>query len=329
MINKLAMTIKNFVALLFLFLLISGKPVDQYPQAEITNGLIRARLYLPDSQNGFYRGARFDWAGVIPELVYKGHTFFGKWYSQEHDPAFHDHIAGPVEEFTVVGYDEAKVGETFLKIGVGMLVKPEEANYFFVTPYKNINSGTWKVKKKKDQVEFSQTLNDNKYSYEYKKTVQLVKDNPELELLHSLKNTGKLPIETNVYNHNFFVLDNQPIGPDYEVTFPFPLTSETPDNSPLGKLQSNKIQYDKILVNNSDHLFYRSITGFGKSASDYDIKIENHKSGAGVRITGDQPLSKIVFWSAPKTICPEPYIRLTIQPGETVEWKITYQFYSL
>jgi hypothetical protein len=97
----------------------------------------------------------------------------------------------------------------------------------------------------------------------------------------------------------------------------------------LGKLQGNKIQYDKILVNNSDHLFYRSITGFSKSASDYDIKIENHKTGAGVRITGDQPLSKIVFWSAPKTICPEPYIRLTIQPGETVEWKITYQFYSI
>lgn len=321
------MTIKNFLAVFFLFLLISGKPVDHYPQAEITNGLIRARLYLPDSKTGYYRGARFDWAGVIPDLEYKGHTYFGKWHNKEHDPTFHEHTAGPVEEFVPVGYNEAKVGETFLKIGVGMLEKPKEEKYFFATTYKNTNSGTWKVKKKKDQVLFMQTLNDNKYSYEYHKTVQLVAGKPEMVLTHTLKNTGKQTLETSVYNHNFFMLDNQPIGPDYDVTFPFTLTSETPDNSPLGKLQGNRIRFDKVLANNSDHLFYRSITGFSDSAKDYDIKIENHKTGAGVRITSDQPISKIVFWSAPKTVCPEPYIRLTIPPGETASWKINYQFY--
>jgi hypothetical protein len=321
------MTIKNFLAVLFLFLLISGKPVDQFPQAEITNGLIRARLYLPDSKTGYYRGARFDWAGVIPDLEYQGHTYFGKWHNKEHDPTFHEHTAGPVEEFVPVGYNEAKVGETFLKIGVGMLEKPQEEKYFFATTYKNTNSGTWRVKKKKDQVLFMQTLNDSKYSYEYHKTVQLVAGKPEMVLTHTLKNTGKQTLETSVYNHNFFMLDNQPIGPDYDVTFPFTLSSETPDNNPLGKLQGNRIQFDKLLANNNDHLFYRSITGFSNSANDYDIRIENHKTGAGVRITSDQPIAKIVFWSAPKTVCPEPYIKLSIPPGETVSWKINYQFY--
>jgi len=321
------MTIKNFLAVLFLFLLISGKPVDQFPQAEITNGLIRARLYLPDSKTGYYRGARFDWAGVIPDLEYQGHTYFGKWHNKEHDPTFHEHTAGPVEEFVPVGYNEAKVGETFLKIGVGMLEKPQEEKYFFATTYKNTNSGTWRVKKKKDQVLFMQTLNDSKYSYEYHKTVQLVAGKPEMVLTHTLKNTGKQTLETSVYNHNFFMLDNQPIGPDYDVTFPFTLSSETPDNNPLGKLQGNRIQFDKLLANNNDHLFYRSITGFSNSANDYDIRIENHKTGAGVRITSDQPIAKIVFWSAPKTVCPEPYIKLSVRPGETVSWKINYQFY--
>lgn len=319
---------KNFVAVLLLFLLVGGKPVDQYPQAQISNGLIKARLYLPDSKTGFYRGARFDWAGVIPELEYQGHTYFGTWHYKEHDPTFHEHIAGPVEEFTPLGYDEAKIGDTFLKIGVGMLVKPEEEKYFFGTTYKNTNSGTWKVMKKKDEVTFFQTLTDTKYAYEYTKTVKLTKDKPEMILSHSLKNTGKQTIETNVYNHNFFVMDNQPIGPDFTVTFPFTIISETTPASPLGKLQGNQILFDKELINN-DHLFYRSITGFSNSARDYDIKIENSKTGAAVRITSDQPLSKIVFWSAPKTVCPEPYIRLSIKPGETVQWKIMYQFYTL
>ena len=146
------MTIKNFISVLFLFLLIGSKPVDQYPQAEISNGLIRVRLYLPDNETGFYRGARFDWAGVIPDLEYQGHTYFGKWHNKEHDPNFHVHTAGPVDEFVPVGYNEAKVGETFLKIGVGMLEKPQEEKYFFATTYKNTNSGTWKVKKKRGGV---------------------------------------------------------------------------------------------------------------------------------------------------------------------------------
>ncbi|MEO6289469.1 MAG: hypothetical protein ABIO76_06090, partial [Ginsengibacter sp.] len=50
------------------------------PEAEITNGLIRARLYLPDPENGYYRGSRFDWSGVIASLEYKEHNFFGKWF---------------------------------------------------------------------------------------------------------------------------------------------------------------------------------------------------------------------------------------------------------
>ncbi len=321
------MSLKNLIAVFILVLLISGKPAGQYPQAEITNGIIRARLYLPDSKAGFYRGTRFDWAGVIPELDYQGHTYFGKWYSQDHDPAFHDHIAGPVEEFTPIGYDSAKTGETFLKIGVGILVKPEEEKYFFASKYKNVNSGTWKINRKSDQVEFTQKLVDKDYSYEYKKTVQLIKGKPELVLSHSLKNTGKQVLETNVYDHNFFVLDQQPISNDVEVSFPFALASETPAVQPVGKFQDNKITFDRELINN-EHLFYRSLTGFSESAKDYDIKIENHKTGAAVRITGDRPLSKIVFWSAPRTVCPEPYIHLMIQPGETVTWKINYQFYT-
>lgn len=37
------------------------------------------------------------------------------------------------------------------------------------------------------------------------------------------------------------------------------------------------------------------------------IRIENHKTGAGVRITCDRPLSKFVFWVSSITLCPAPY----------------------
>src|SRR5207253_3780731 len=84
-----------------------AKPIDQFPQAVITNGLIHARLYLPDTTQGYYRGSRFDWSGVIPELEYSGHSYFGQWF-EKYSPTLHDAIMGPVEDFYPAGYDEAK-----------------------------------------------------------------------------------------------------------------------------------------------------------------------------------------------------------------------------
>lgn len=314
-----------FIIILASVFVMGGKPPDQFPQAKITNGIISARLYLPDINKGYYRGSRFDWSGVMPELEYKGHTYFGKWFDK-YSPTLHDAIMGPVEDFFPVGYNEAKAGESFLKIGIGMVVKPEEPAYFFVTPYKLVNPGAWQTKKKTDNIEFTHKLKDKKYAYEYKKKVELIKGKPEMVLSHSLKNTGKETIETNVYNHNFFVMDNQPIGKDFVVAFPFTLSGEAQSTEDLGKIENNQIIFSKELVKN-EHLYYSSLQGFSNSSKDYDIKIENHKTGAAVRITSDQPLSKMVFWSAPKTLCPEPYIHIKINPGETFTWKINYQFY--
>ena len=70
------------------------------------------------------------------------------------------------------------------------------------------------------------------------------------------------------------------------------------------------------------------IQGLSGSVNDYDFRIENLKTGAGVRITGDKPVSKIIYWSAVKTQCPEPYIDIDIQPGESFSWNIVYDFYT-
>ncbi len=302
-----------------------AKPIDLFPQAEISNGLIHARFYLPDIKDGYYRASRFDWSGVMPELEYQGHTYFGKWFDK-YSPTIHDAIMGPVQDFLPVGYDEAKVGDNFLKVGIGIVTKPEESKYSIVTPYELVNPGIWKVKRKPDQVEFIQKLNDKEYAYEYKKTVQLIKGKPEMVLSHTLKNTGKRTIETTVYNHNFFVMDKQPTGPDFVVKFPFNLIGEAQGTGHFGKIQDNLIIFLKDLSEN-EHLFYQSLTGFSSSVKDYDIRIENHKTGAAVRITSDQPLSKLVFWSAQVTLCPEPYINIKVNPGEEFSWKIFYEFY--
>ena len=34
-----------------------------YPEAQISNGVLQVKLLLPDAQKGYYRGTRFDWSG--------------------------------------------------------------------------------------------------------------------------------------------------------------------------------------------------------------------------------------------------------------------------
>src|SRR4051795_7855528 len=80
-----------------------------YPQAEISNSVVRAKLNLPDAENGYYRATRFDWSGQIASLEWQGHSYFGQWFDR-YDPKLHDAILGPVEEFLTkgigLGYNE-------------------------------------------------------------------------------------------------------------------------------------------------------------------------------------------------------------------------------
>jgi hypothetical protein len=301
-------------------------------QAEISNGLVHASLYLPDAEHGYYRGARFDWSGVISRLDYSGHNYFGVWFPT-YEATLHDAITGPVEEFRseegALGYNEAKPGDMFVKIGVGVLRKPDDRPYQFSRDYKILNTGVWVVRPHGDKIEFVQELKGvNGFSYVYKKTVRLVKGKPQLVLEHSLKNTGKRAIDTQVYNHDFYVIDGQPTGPAFTIRFPFkPRAVE--DLKGSAEIVGNDFHYSRELKQGNEDSVASYIEGFGSEASDNDIRVENSKAAAGVRETGDHPIAKLYLWSVRTTVCPEAYISLKIAPKKTARWRITYDFYTL
>ena len=296
------------------------------PRAEISNGVVRARLLLPDAASGYYRGTRFDWSGVISSLSFAGHEYFGQWFDR-YDPQTHDAIMGPVEEFRThdagLGYDEAKPGGTFVRIGVGVVRKPEEEAYRPFHTYEIVDHGRWRVRKAADRVEFVHELRG---TYVYRKVVRLEKGKPRLVLEHSLRNTGARVLETAVYDHNFFVIDGTPTGPELSVQFPF-APRATRDLKDMAEVRAQQLLYRRDLQKGES--VFTELEGFGPDARDYDIRIENRKSGAGVHISGDKPLAKVVFWSIRTTLCPEPYIQMRIPPGKEERWRIAYDFYTL
>lgn len=308
-------------------LVISHVPTraQEVPKAKISNGTISAEIYLPDAVNGYYRGARFDWSGVVSQLNYKGHSYFGQWF-QKYDPFLHDAITGPVEAFDPLGYDQAKVGQTFVKVGIGVLERLDTAPYHFSKPYKIVDHGIWSINHSADKVEFVHDLVSEGYSYSYKKVVRL--SGNKMIIDHTLTNKGGQVIDTQVFDHNFFVIDNDTVGPGFHIRFPFEVEGDAGGLGDFAEVSGGEIRYTGVLGKN-DHARLRSIGGYGGSASDYDIAIENRNTGAGVRITCDRPLSRLIFWSAMKTVCPEPYISVKVAASESFSWTITYDYYTL
>jgi hypothetical protein len=307
-------------------------PAADPPQAEISNGSVKAKLYLPDAADGYYRATRFDWSGVIASLEFQGHSYFDVWF-RRYDPKINDAITGPVEEYrthgvSALGYEEAKPDQNFIRIGVGLVKKPDDTPYQQFKTYDIVDNGKWTVKTAPDSVEFTQELSDpiSGYGYIYRKTVRLATAMPRMIIEHRLTNSGKKTIETNVYNHGFFVIDHQPSGPDFSVKFPFEVKA-TSDLHGLAEVNGKELRYLKELPPGPQ--VHSELTGFGNTARDYDFRIENRKTGAGVHVTGDHPLSKIDFWSPRATVCPEAYIEMAIEPGKESRWNITYDFYVL
>jgi hypothetical protein len=303
---------------------------EDYPNAQISNGLIVAKLMLPDSQTGSYRGTRFDWSGIISSLQFGEHEYFWRWYDH-HDPKIHDAITGPVEEFRTddkgLGYDEAKAGGTFVRIGVGTVRKPNETAYRPFETYEIVDPGKWTLRKHKDRIEFTHRLKSpDGYAYVYRKTVRLVKGKPELTIEHSLKNTGHKVIETTQYNHNFFVIDHEVVGPEVAAKFVFtPVPQRGFSNR--AEVRGQQIIFPHELEGKNG--VFSELGGASKDVKDYDFRVENLKSRAGVHITCDQPLEKVNFWAIRTVAAVEPYILLRIEPGKVSHWTVRYDFYAL
>jgi hypothetical protein len=305
-------------------------PLDaDAPQASISNGLIHAVIYLPNAKNGYYRSSRFDWAGVIPCLTYKGHNYFGVWFPH-HNPLVADSITGPVEEFrsndNALNYDQAKAGELFVKPGIGVLRKVSDTPYKYMFPYPIVDTGKWTIHARRSEISFTQRLKSPiGYAYVYEKVLRLDKHEPVLVIGHSLKNTGTKTMDLDVYEHDFFMLDGAPTGPGMVIHFPFePKAARSLE--PGAKIEGKDIVYQEELRPRQSVTSF--LSGYSNSPSDYDFTLENRNTGVGVEQSGDAPMSNFNLWSIRTTIAPEAYVHLNIPPGKTAHWNIRYRFFA-
>ncbi len=309
---------------------------EDFTHVAISNGLVTAQVY-PPGKHELYQGTRFDHAGVVFHVTYKGQEYSNYWYDHfvvdPHDQKKYGagtqsaccSTSGPVEEFAAVGFDDAPANGRFLKIGVGILQKTiDKYDQFPTLPILNAGKRTFKATK--TGARWTQDLKDAEsgYGYHYVKTVALVPGKPQMTISHVLTNTGTKPIVTTVFCHNFLTLD--PGSEHMVITAPFDWHATQALQPELVKLDGTTIRYLAPIP--AGVTTQSKMTGFGDKVGDYDFTITDTKSGFGERIRADQPVADINMWSINTTYSLEPYVAISLKPGETKRWTYTYDFFG-
>lgn len=290
----------------------------------ISNDTLKITLHAPDGEKGYYRGTRFDWAGVFRSIEYKGCNYTDEWF-ESYSPVMHDAVCGPAEEFSPIGLQDARVGDPFLKIGVGMLEKME-GPYDRFKLHNIIDPGRRTLEIKDDSVVFGHILDsDSGYAYEYFKEITLVgKD--AFSITHSLRNTGRKPFKGDVYNHNFFTLGLLVTGESRQLDFPFkPEGDWRAEYSEVGFTGSG-IRFTRTLQK-GESVFTGNLheSGKGLAGSPNAFRLYEEQTGRGVCAACAEPMTKAVFWSNHRIACIEPYIDFCIDPGQTFSFSMEYQ----
>ena len=287
---------------------------------ELKKGSTRLSIADPTAPEPYYRGTRFDRSGVILSLESSGHSFVGQWFLK-YDPYMHDAVSGPSEEFTQIGYEDAKTGDTFLKIGVGVL-RRDDAAYDRFHLYEIADAGEMTVEHDESSATFRHLL---KGIYDYSKKVEIPADG-RLRITHGLQNLTDRDLECYVYCHNFFVLDGAFTGVGTRLEFPF---------RPAGDWRA---EYDCVGLAGKGIAFSRNLRE-GESVFMGNLHPETNEFDKGMAFslsntekclkvigTCDRAADYSVFWANHEVACIEPYIPLRIPAGSIARWTLEYDF---
>jgi hypothetical protein len=221
------------------------------------NGDLSAVIFLPKGlkpdEPTYYMASRFDHSSMIGNIrrtsrnVHMGkkttHLLYGtEQWRVPHDPYWPESGVGLAAEFGVgddgafcsyrcgwyqvnevtngvLGYDEAKIGESFLKIGVGELIKgscplcDSSEDYKFNSPYEFKKRPDWHLETTEDIASFMALSHEavlNQHGYKLRKEITLQDD--VILVKTTLTNIGRIPFATAWYSHHFYTCDNHPIN---------------------------------------------------------------------------------------------------------------------
>ena len=274
------------------------------------NGSFQMQVTMPMTRCISEYGPRFDISAAITSVKLDGNEFLIN--------------EGLIDEFNIAwipppGYSEAKPGETFLKIGVGEVIREEEKNYEFWRKYKLRQPASTSFVRQEGGLAFTQSiLLESGWGYEYRKSYAIHPESRTITVAYSLQNIGQHTIEASQYTHNWFALggfskETPPcVIPDFGFTEPPPAWLSLAN----GRL---------TLARKPAPGDYFTATRLA-DASKNRMQVVNLEKNQSVTVSGDFEVSRFSLSVNRSALCPEIFIHITLSPGQIKTWSRTYEF---
>lgn len=255
-------------------------------------------------------GHRFDTTARIDSVQAEGMEFLGE--------------EGLVDEFNQrwvppPGYNDAPPLENdFLKLGVGLLQRTRITPYRFWEPYPALTlAPTRLISHDQAHARFEQTLpRQGPWGFRYRKTYTVNPARRQITILYELENLSLHPIEVDQYNHNWLAL--HPASAAHPWTINSSLTPSLPailaSQPPSPSLSFSHVPAEPRYFMKAQN---------SPSPESHTVVSDGRKT---VRMLCHFPASRFAIFTQGHLLAPEVFAHVRILPGETAQWKRTYQF---
>jgi hypothetical protein len=255
-------------------------------------------------------GPRFDRTAIVRSVQLDGVELLGPWGLSDEFGLFGD---------GVLGYETAGTGETFLKIGVGRLLRDTVESYQFAHPYPVDELFPVEVTTEATSLTVSQrSAGDGPWQYLYRKSYALA-GAYGLTIHYELTNAGSTAWLFEHYNHHWFRLDGVAVGPGYEVATGFKL----PPAETAFRHAPRSLHMQSPLAPGGAAYYAGDLVDVPAGANTFTVQVDG---APVVRYQAEFTPHRFALYAAEDGFCPEVFMRAALEPGETVSWSATYRF---
>jgi hypothetical protein len=219
----------------------------------------------------------------------------------------------------VLGYEEAKVGEPYLKIGVGLLQRSRAGAYEFSQDDPLIQAIPVKITGMPEEnrlIAQQQSPKVNGYAYKWTKTFHVDSHAGQLTLDYELANVGDKAFTFEHYNHQYLTMGGRSLDQDHLI--------ELGHDIPAIPHACMHMQKHRLVIEGQPDMSSFIAVNEPLSVTQANLRITYAPTGLRVTVTGDSPAYRMVYYITPTSFTPERFYRNTIAPGATAHWQMRY-----
>jgi hypothetical protein len=276
----------------------------------LAGGGLRVEIDVASDRHAEEFGPRFDRTAIVRSVTLDGVELLGPW--------------GLSDEFGlygngVLGYEAAGFDETFLKIGVGRLVRDTAEAYHFAHPYPVKALFPVQVTSGEASLAVSQHSDGGgAWQYRYRKSYELLGADG-LVIHYELSNTGTAAWTFEHYNHHWFRLEGVAVGPGYKVVTGF----ELPEAETAMRRAPFALAMAAPLGPGTAAYYASELAGVPASSSTFELQVDGAPM---VGYRASFPPDRFAVYASADGFCPEVFTRAALEPGATITWSAAYRF---